>query len=275
MTESPDTSGYDLQIGGRAGSYTLDGSIDQVRIYNYARTPAQIAYDYNQGAPVGHWKLDECQGTAIHDSSGNNNHGTLSIGASGTQTSPGTCTTSGSWANGKLGKLNASLNFDGSDDSIDIGTSFQMGTSDFSVGLWTKANSPTANSGIFSRGLWGANRPTKGYGIITAVSGNGKFEFEVANTTTASNTSISSVWQHIVGVRSGTNLLIYVNGKLENQTSSGSVANLDMSFTNQVAQRGVNVGFYSGQIDDVRIYNYALTPTQVKTLYNGGSINFR
>lgn len=31
---------------------------------------------------------------------------------------------------------------------------------------------------------------------------------------------------------------------------------------------------FSGQIDDARVYNYALTPVQVKTLYNGGAINY-
>jgi len=33
-------------------------------------------------------------------------------------------------------------------------------------------------------------------------------------------------------------------------------------------------GEFSGQIDDAKIFNYALTATQVKTLYNDGAIRF-
>ena len=83
-------SGLQLSRYYNGGTY-FNGKINQVRIYNYARTPAQVAYDYNKGGPVGWWKMDECQGTQIADWSGNANHGTLSIGASGTQNSVGTC----------------------------------------------------------------------------------------------------------------------------------------------------------------------------------------
>ena len=48
-------------------SYWYSGAIDNVKIYNYARSPAQIAWDYNRGAPVAHWRLDECQGNVAHD----------------------------------------------------------------------------------------------------------------------------------------------------------------------------------------------------------------
>ena len=38
------------------------GKIDQVKLFNYARTQAQIAYDYNRGGPIAHYKFDECRG---------------------------------------------------------------------------------------------------------------------------------------------------------------------------------------------------------------------
>jgi hypothetical protein len=52
--------------GGYNSNYFL-GSIDDVRIYNYARTPAQIAWDYNKGGPVAEWRFDECQGGTVHE----------------------------------------------------------------------------------------------------------------------------------------------------------------------------------------------------------------
>src|SRR5439155_14107613 len=106
---------------GSFSSDKFDGSIDDVRVYNYARTPAQIAWDYNRGGPVGLWKFDECTGSTAYDLSGQGNNGTINIGGSGSQTTAGNCVTTdaaAAWYNGKDGKYNSSLNFDGSDDVV-------------------------------------------------------------------------------------------------------------------------------------------------------------
>src|SRR5690606_36275786 len=91
-----------LRVGrNSAGTSLFNGQIDNIRIYKYARSAPQIAWDYNRGKPIAHWKFDECQGTTIHDSSGNGNTGTLTVGGSGSQTSAGTCNTSSTaWGNG-------------------------------------------------------------------------------------------------------------------------------------------------------------------------------
>jgi hypothetical protein len=114
---------------------------------------------------IAHYKIDEGQGGIIHNSAadpataGLGSTGAIIIGTGGSQTQIGTCQTTGTaWGNGASGKTNSSLNFDGTDDQVDFSTIGQMGTNDFSVGTWVKGNSPAANSGIFSRGLWGANR---------------------------------------------------------------------------------------------------------------------
>jgi hypothetical protein len=69
-----------------------------VRIYNRALSAEEVRYHYNQGGPVAHWDMDEGEGTRAFDSSGNNNHGTIS-GATWTQ-----------------GKYGSALSFDGADD---------------------------------------------------------------------------------------------------------------------------------------------------------------
>jgi hypothetical protein len=138
---SNNTSFY---IGGTG--YDFTGKIDSIRFYKYLRSPAQIAWDYNRGAPVAHWKFDECQGTTANDSTGNSVSGTLSVGNSAPQTTVGTCTdglSTSAWYNGRSGKYSASLNFDGVDDWIDMGTptalDFSTG-SDFSLSTWVKFN---------------------------------------------------------------------------------------------------------------------------------------
>ena len=83
----------------------LSDQIDEARYYNYARTPAQIAWDYNRGKPVGWWKLDDGQGSVALDWSGNKNHGTLT-----------NMTPANDWV---TGKFNKALDFDGSNDYVD------------------------------------------------------------------------------------------------------------------------------------------------------------
>ena len=108
-----DISSTGLSIGARYdGAYSFSGLVDDVKIYNYARTPAQIAWDFNGGKPVAEWDFDECSGGTIHDSAvswngGTANNGQLYLGTSGV-TATGTCASSSDsfWYNGKDGKVN-------------------------------------------------------------------------------------------------------------------------------------------------------------------------
>ncbi len=287
------TSTTDLRIGssqrmGTAGT----GTIDDARIYNYERTPAQIAYDYNKGAPVAHWKMDECQGDSIKDSSGNNNTGTLTLSTTGTQTTAigmGTCNTSAvtPWYNGRTGKLNYSLNFDGTDDYVNIldSDSFSpVTTVNMTVSVWVKFNSVSGTSAIVSKGTTGAfewslqHEATvpRNLEFITWTSAGSAHCY--AN---SPNTTQTGVWYHVVGViengsSSLSNCHLYINGKLTSTNSSQTSNALSNTTTTvQIGRRGDSVQYVNGQIDDVRIYNYALTPTQVKQVMNqGGAVRF-
>ncbi len=250
------------------------GRIDQVRIYNYARSQAQVAWDYNKGAPVGWWKFDECQGTTAHDSSGNGNNGTITIGASGTQTSAGTCTdglSTSAWNNGAVGKYNSSLNFDGTDDYVQTSASIPTGLSG-SFSVWAYPDSsmtppPTNYPKIMG---WTSSDPGL---YIQKSTGKPYIQVTISSTAYAAVSTeplIASTWQHIVVTwdsTSGTNtvLNVYLNGiKTVTQTISGVITQPNSAF---------NMGNsnYKGQIDDVRIYNYALTSQQIEQLYNQGS----
>lgn len=254
----------DFNIGRTNSGEYFPGLIDQVRIFDYARTPAQVALDYNRGAPVGWWKFDECQGTTLHDSSGNGNTGTWNGTGGGTQTAVGTCTTSGTaWGNGATGKYNASLNFDGTDDHVDAILSSAV-TSNTTISAWVYI--------------------TQDNGTWRTIAGSGDNDYAylrfadtncVAFTYTNDNTCATiakNAWHHIVGVYDGTNKTLYIDGILKNQkaVSGHSFSNIGIG----AQYGGAASTWFNGQIDDVRIYNYALTPLQVKGLYNNGSVNF-
>jgi hypothetical protein len=75
-------------------------------------------------------------------------------------------------------------------------------------------------------------------------------------------------WHHLVFQRIGSTLKSYQDGKLANTLSGASASNLttgqSMFFGN--TQDGDNG--YDGQLDDVMLFNYALTDHQVRVLFN-------
>ncbi len=268
------TSG--VQSGSRSGTinlgrvdnnYYFNGSIDQVRVYNYARTPTQIAWDYNQGAPVGWWKFDECTDTTIKDWSFNNHTGTVSIGASGSQTSVGTCTTPNTaWGIGATGKINSSLSLDGTDDKATAGT-ITVGTN-MTISAWIKKNISTGQKSFFS------NR--NGGNVYFGLTSTQIFLYDNAasppNINSSSGTVAIGQWQHIVATSDGTTTNFYLNGvlvKSSPQNRTGSTGTIGIGW-----DPSIGTEYWDGQIDDVRIYNYALTSDQIKQIYNGGAINF-
>jgi hypothetical protein len=129
------------------------GVVVVARIYNYARSQAQVDWDYNRGQPFARYKFDECSGDTIHNAavlpiatfSAVLTYGTR-YGTGGSNTSSGTCnssSTSEAWANGKTGKFNSSLDFDGTDDGVQI-TDNNFGNfganQDFTISTWVKTN---------------------------------------------------------------------------------------------------------------------------------------
>jgi hypothetical protein len=74
-------------------------------------------------------------------------------------------------------------------------------------------------------------------------------------------------WQHAVGVYSQGNVKIYLNGQLDATGSLGStpINSLDVYIGGAHGWAGA---FFYGKIDDVRIYNRALSASEVQALYN-------
>jgi len=268
-----DTSGVSLFIGNETISSArfFNGLIDQVRIYNYARTPAQITYDYNRGKPIAHWKLDECQGATAYDTSGSNLHGTISSAAS-----LGTCSSSAGdmWKDGATGKYSASLDFDNTvSDSITVAdnSTLQL-TDELSVCSWVKPNLVSLGSGIFEKTIGGVVNTS--YLLFTEGT-NYRFRIKTTTTRTVTSTSVLSPgnWTHVCGTFSksaGGLLKIYVNGKLENSATYNETISTG-SGESYIGKLGGNIYPMNGQIDDVQIYNYALSLDQIGKVYNQGS----
>lgn len=259
-----------------ANGQDFNGLMDQVRLFNYTRTPAQVAWDYNRGAPASYWKMDECQGTTLNDSSGNGASATLNIGASGTQTSPGTCSTAGTaWGNGAIGKYNSSLNFDGTDDYVDAGTNsiFNIINS-ITVSGWIKTTNTSAQE-IVARGLTGASDHTyalysdaNGHAVFSVANG---YSFGTGDIVTGTKVINDGNWHFVLGRFTGTSLEVYTDGLLDASKNKSTTPTSNTSLKVLIGNIPGYSLYFKGQIDDVRIYNYALTSDQIQQVFNQGA----
>jgi hypothetical protein len=251
---------------GSGNTYDFTGLIDDVRIYNYARTQAQIAWDYNRGKPVGSWRMDEkAAGQAVDTSAGyikddsdNNNDGTASA------------TT---WAAYATGKFGSALSFDGNDYvTVSNSSSLKFGTGDFALSLWVKVTAAAANYPL--------DIDTGGrYVIVVNADGSITWEIDDDAAHAINSGGLGSGfndgnWHNIVVVfNRGGNAITYKDGV---QIDSRSIATVtgNVSPTGNLiigARYSIDQGYFHGLIDDVRIYNYARTADQILQDYNAGA----
>ena len=86
---------------------------------------------------------------------------------------------------------------------------------------------------------------------------------------------ITNQWHHIVGVKDGGTLNLYVDGIRVATGTDTTTLNTSNSNPLYLGSLGNTNPRFRGQIDDLRIYNYALTPQQVKYVMNDGTAKFQ
>ena len=166
-------------------------------------------------------------------------------------------------------KFNEAANFNGSSSKITISddSSFSPSVNPISISCWIKTTSTTDY--FISKGI------ASNYEYAIYINGNGQVELAAYISSGASGVFIASTsayndgnWHHVVGVfdPSG-NFKIYVDGS-QQATSSTSV-----SMSNGTSPLLIGTGFnstnyFNGSIDQVRIFNDALTSSEVTELYN-------
>jgi hypothetical protein len=216
-----------------------------------------VSADTTDSHLVAYWKFDEGSGAIAADSSGNGNNGVIH-GATWTS----------------AGKLNSALKFNGinnwveiqDDDSLDL-------TEDFTVICWIYPDIHSGNYGMFlskhqpfinsdHSWYWGSE-----YNLSTFVNWPGPV------LSGAQNIQLNS-WTHVaVTFNDTTNIFcFYNNGQLDKQITIDIV----IENTNKMLTIGSENGetnFYNGLIDEVRIYNRALTSSEIQNLYNQGNEN--
>jgi hypothetical protein len=197
-----------------------------------------------------HWALDEEMGNIAHDSAGEN-YGTL-------QGEP-------LWQPTE-GKINGALLFDGTDDCVVTGSVLNPADGDFSVFVWVKGDTP--GQVILSQTYaanWLCTDSVEGC-LMTGLKAAGR-----GGASLLSQISITdNNWHRIGFVWDGSYRHLYVDGV--------EVANDDVQLSGLASMgTGLFIGtgcyrepgkFFSGLIDDVRIYNQSLTAEEITALMN-------
>lgn len=255
-------SSVDLRVGSFPGNPAycpFSGKIDQVQLFKYVRTPAQIAWDYNRGKPVGWWKMDEGEGGSAFDSSGNGNTGTLT-----------TMDPPNDWVDGKFGKA---LDFDGSDDYVSAPVdNVPIGGTPRTVSLWADVNDSSwaANSNTIFE--YGTSSTRRAFGIDMDTYPNIEIYSWADDSSFDAGLSNNPGWTMITMTYDGNvTIKTYINGVLKNTKTLGGVLNTASSNISIGRSALVANDYFNSKIDDVRVYNYALTAEQVKQVMNEGS----
>jgi hypothetical protein len=205
----------------------------------------------------------------LSDSSGNGNAGILANGAAYT-----------------AGRFSQALQFDGVDDYVNVSkqAGLYFGTNDFSVSLWIRTLTATAdvmgdvntyssaNRGWMFRLSTGKARVWMTDGAGTGIS------------ITGSASVNSGSWRHVTLVFDrDANLTIYVDGAPDKSASITSEAGTIDQCANIVIGAGRNNGTSScgtavlssplnGAIDEVSIWSRALSAPEVQALYTSGPV---
>lgn len=207
------------------------------------RTIGSITARTDNGV-VGYWHFDEGTGTLAYDASGRGNTGTLTNGPT--------------WQSGSSCKAGSCLSFDGVNDYVDLSSlPSQSFTTDASIIMWLKAttNDDWKRSPIYfgSYDDW--------YGSISVYLS----VFRVGRINFTNGEVVKNVWHQLaITTTPGTNgYKIYQNGVLKYTTDGENNVNL----TYKTLGGGV-LGYWSGSIDEVRVYNRALSASEIATLYS-------
>ena len=243
-----------------AGSSLIQGMVDEVRIWNVARTQAQLKQNLlyppanNASGLVSYYKLDDGSGTTATNSTGGTN-GTL-------QNAP-------SWVISPSQHAGNALNFDGVDDIVSIADHASLDiTTAITLEAWVYA---TKNTGIQNVICKSSNSPNTGY--IFPRTDNGWTSTVVYLHIAGGWRTLSApypglnAWHHLAATYNGATIRLYINGvEAASLAQTGSITanNNPLILGNQT---GISE-YFGGSADEVRVWNVARTQAQIQADMN-------
>jgi len=240
----------DLQIGSWLAYWDMKGQVDNVMIYKHALTQTEIIDAHGRKLEM---QFNENSGQTVYDDSCFDNDGILT-------------------ANAFLG--GGVLSIDGAGDYVNCGndSSLELGTQDMTITARVKLDTTQSTySGIVSKGAGGP--ADTGYAFFYRESNGGMLTLSLSDGTTnfwaSSNINLNlndNQWHTVsVSVSRNDSAVFYVDGVSVGSGTVSSFVNSDITNSNNDLQIGSWLAYWDmkGQIDNVKIYNRALTAQEI------------
>ncbi|MDD3816153.1 MAG: LamG domain-containing protein, partial [Desulfocapsaceae bacterium] len=267
-TTNPFRMGYTSNFGGTP----FNGLLDEINIFNRALTPEEIVASYNAGSagicrmctPVptdvtAWWRAENNA-----DDSAGTNDGILINGTTFTS-----------------GKVGQAFSFDGVNDYVDLPDGFADFTNGFTVGLWAN---PSA-SGNWARFLELGNGYQNDNILFLRRQTTDQLAFQVysggvlTGTAYALNAITNDEWHYYAATMDASgNVQLYKDGAPLTMAVDSSAVAVPANVTRTINYIGKSSWptppdeYYTGKIDEVMIFNRALSANEIGALYNSGSI---
>jgi len=242
------TSSIGSQYGNGDPRKYFNGLIDQVRVFNKKLTSSEVSTLYNEPSNLSTKSTTDIfgdgSGIALYE---------FEEGAKDT--------------GGVSGYIGAGGIFNGSSSYIDLGSS-ALKQLPMTISLWLNPIT-NANATFYS------NYSSSTEGFYCRVQSDGTFLIDAynggSNRTLLNNTtgSISdNTWSHVAITFDSSNVILYINGSETDRvsTNANGIA-FTVSEPTKLGVRGTSSDWYNGKIDQVRIFNKALSSSEVTTLY--------
>jgi len=235
----------------------MNGDIDEVRIYTNPLSDQDVADLYAQQSTLPGFPGDIVADYALDgdakDNSPYHNNGTISAATS---------------AKDRFGRANHSLNFDGT-AGVTADNSPQLNSPLTSVSFWVNPNTLPASGEAYLLSYggwqerWKISLPSHGKAVWTTHATSCCSDLDAGG----GNELVPGTWTHMVMVHDGTKDYIYVNGVLANEKDSPG----DLNTTVHPLGIGYDpidvANYFDGSLDDLLIYETALTGPEVAALY--------
>ena len=259
------TSNSFLAIGNNQHANTsdrrpFDGYLDEIRIWNIARTEAQIKT--NMFKEIGthtnlkaYYQMSNGTGTSLTDNSGNANTGTLTNGPE--------------WKlSGCFAGSRQALDFDGNTGRDYINCENILNPSEqeaLTVEAWVNLTNTSSFRHIIRQRQFYSSGDDEAIGWLFFNSGSYKFRTDLSGTNLASNTSVvPGEWNHLAVVWDGSSISFYLNGVLD--------VTYDDIYSLASSERDLLLGwggywtntYFLGQLDEVRIWTIDRSESEIR-----------
>lgn len=240
--------------------------LDQVRFFNRRLTTGEITDLYNEGLGVARFShpnllsaytMDDILGGILGDETGRKD-GTITGAVAGT------------------GLVGDHLTFNGASDYVDLGTGALVPTTgDFSVNIWV--NQSSLGTGVIIEQRIDSDSSSR-FRIAAGSSGSITVSNGPSVIISNNNLLVATEYVMVTVVKSSNTIGIYKNASLF--TSFTAVSSNTLTSAGALLGAGTTSGsvynqnlgnWFNGSLDQIRVFDRVLTPTEISELYNGGA----